>query len=92
MCAKPVITVNGTATKETVLHGRTGYLAKARPYGNRVKADVGDLAKYIKILLTNPARRKAFGLQGRVQAQRRFGPEVVAQKMIRLLSRDQRPH
>jgi alpha-maltose-1-phosphate synthase len=92
MCAKPVITVNGTATKETILHGQTGYLAMARPFGNRVKADVGDLAKYLKILLTSPARRKTFGLRGRVQAQRRFGPEVIAQKMLRLLSQPKRPN
>jgi glycosyltransferase involved in cell wall biosynthesis len=86
MCAKPVITVDGTATKETIIHGQTGYLAKARPFGNRVKADVGDLAKHLRTLLTSPTRRKRFGQQGRIQARRRFSPEVVARQMIQVVS------
>lgn len=92
MCAKPVITVNGTATKETIIHGQTGYLAMARPYGNRVKADVGDLARYLKILLTSPAHRKDFGRRGRAQARRRFRPEFVARQMLGLLSQPKRLH
>lgn len=69
VCGKPVVAADIAPTRCIVEPGVDGLLA--RPY------DVADLATRILELLSDPAKRKAFGARGRTKALERYTWERV---------------
>ena len=85
MCSKPVLTCQGTAASETVIHGSTGWIAQSITDNGGSKADVKDLAGYLQKLLTDSQMRKNMGELGRQKAIARYSPQVVAKEFLNLL-------
>ncbi|MEX1998001.1 MAG: glycosyltransferase family 4 protein [Candidatus Andersenbacteria bacterium] len=85
MCGKPVIAIAANALTETVLHEKTGFLARPAPATNTLRADINDLAGYLKLLLTNPARREKMGHAARDHVTAMYAPPVIAQTMLTIL-------
>jgi len=81
LCGKPVISLDATSTRETVIHGQTGFLAKPSSKDGKFKADIDDLVKYLEILLTDRKLREQFGQNAKIHAQK-YHPKIVAEKMI----------
>lgn len=78
MCSKTVLTCDGTAASETVIHGETGWIAK--------KSDIDDLAEYLNKLLTDKQMRKKMGESGQQKAIERYSPIAVAEKFKNLIN------
>jgi colanic acid/amylovoran biosynthesis glycosyltransferase len=60
----PVVAFAAGGVPEVVEHGQTGYLVPQK--------DVVGLAKYIRVLLENPALRTEMGLKARKRAENLF--------------------
>lgn len=82
LCGKPVITVDATATRETIVPDETGLLAKRDSAFKETRADVEDLSKHLERLLTDTSLRETMGQKARDHAISRFSPAVVARKML----------
>jgi len=74
-CGLPVIAVNHGALPEYIVHGENGFLAE----GGNVKA----IATHLAELLTDPAKRAAFGASGRAVAAQ-LAPEHIAEVLEQL--------
>jgi len=75
-CGTPVVAFACTAVGEVVRHERTGYLARDR--------DVEDLARGIRMLLDDDARREALGRAGRELVEREYTLELQARRYLDL--------
>lgn len=75
-CATPVVAFDSTAVGEVVRHEQTGYLARDR--------DVEDLARGIRTLLDDDARREALGRAGRELVEREYTLERQARRYLDL--------
>lgn len=84
LCGKPVVSIAATATQETVVPDVTGFLAKAEPHGDLVRANVDDLAIYFRRLLTDNELRKRMGAQAQKHAKR-FSPKHIAGQLLQLV-------
>ena len=82
MCGKPVISIAAHATQETVLPGETGFLVQPHQTSAGIRADIADLAKHLRILLTDGPLRQKIGSQAQRQATQNFAPAVIAKKMV----------
>lgn len=77
-CGKPIITTDWKGCRETVEHGKNGYLT--RPH------DLDSLVQAIRALATCPAEQLAqFGTASRVLAERRFDERRVLDAYARAL-------
>jgi len=50
------------------------------------RADVGDIASYLRLLLNDPALRQRMGEAGRKRVVERFDYRVVARRLLGILS------
>ena len=85
MCGKPVITLDANATREVVKHKLTGFLVRAKKIKGESRAEIDDLAYYLKLLLTDSSLRNKMGKQARIWALKNFSPKVIAQKFLSLI-------
>jgi len=86
MCGKPVISINALSVKDVVVHKETGFLAKPVKKNGLLKADVGDLARYLKLMLTNTELRKKMGRAAVAYATENYQPKIVAEKLLNLIN------
>lgn len=77
LCAKPVLTCEGTAAPESVVHNQTGFIAKA---GN-----VDELSMYLTSLLADKNLRTRMGEAGKLHALENYSPKVIGTKFLTLI-------
>lgn len=85
MCGKMVITHDATSTREVIVEGKTGLLARHHAVHDKkrsVRADVDSLAEQLHTALTNRALRHKLSEQARPIAIQRFGKESVARQFM----------
>jgi alpha-maltose-1-phosphate synthase len=86
MCAKPVITCEGTAACESVVHEKTGFIAKSVfGEGEQPRAKVQEIEKYLELLMADEVIRQKMGNEGQKTAVARYAPEVIARKLMELI-------
>jgi glycosyltransferase involved in cell wall biosynthesis len=73
-----VLTTDAGGIPEVVRHGVTGLIAPAR--------DVGTLARHLGELLSDPARRRALGAEGRRSVEERFDVRTAARELAGVFS------
>lgn len=76
---------------ETVLGPESGFepnhkVVFPKPRIADYRADVGDIAKYLLELMTDPALRERMGTAGRERAVTHFHYRLVAQRLVQILS------
>ncbi|CAN5539947.1 glycosyltransferase [soil metagenome] len=76
-CERPNVATDGTGIRETIEHGRTGYLF---PDG-----DVRALAEYMERLGRDDALRQTMGTEGREMVLRRFSSRTYAARVQAIL-------
>lgn len=86
LCEKPVVGLAETAVAEVIMDKETGFLVKSLPYGDWRIADINDLANTLLKLITDKNLRNTLGKKGREKAIQKFGPEVIAGKLMDLIS------
>ena len=74
MCGKPVIATNIRGCREEVVHGETGLLVRPK--------DVGDLARAIEALASDPELARAMGEKGRARALLFYDEKFVLERLI----------
>jgi len=110
-CGIPVISIDHMGPKETIIHGKTGYLAKVastvdleselvyphmgfdeekrlyfdKPKTFAYRADIDELANYLKILLTDDKKRAEMGKNGRELVIKKFHYHKTAEHITNLL-------
>lgn len=72
----PVIAVNSGGPKESIAHGRTGFLAEQKPE---------EFAKHMMTLMRNAELRRKFGEMGRKRVQELFAFEAFADRLDRIV-------
>lgn len=87
LCGKPVVTIDATSTRETVVDGVTGFHAKKTvlPDGT-ARADISDLAKHLRALIEDPSLRSKMGSAARERALSLYSPLAVAKQFLTLAS------
>ncbi|MDZ4343103.1 MAG: glycosyltransferase family 4 protein [Candidatus Binatia bacterium] len=91
MCGKPVVTVAGTATQETVRDGVTGFLATRDTSAKDMRADVSSLAGHLRELLTNTDRRAELGRQALKLARATYRPAAITRRLLNTLAKHKLP-
>lgn len=86
MCGKPVITTDATATKETVLHGRTGYVSKSVATADGMRADIEDLSHGLEQILSNSELRNKMGQAALKHARSQYSSRRIASLMLEAIS------
>jgi len=71
--SKPIVTTDSVGCRETVEHGRNGFLVRPR--------DPEGLARAIASLLADPARARSFGAYGRQKVEREFSEGKVLRRI-----------
>lgn len=110
-CGIPVVSIDHMGPKETIIHGKTGYLAKVastvdleselvyphmgfdeekrlyfdKPKTFAYRANIDELANYLKILLTDDKKREEMGKNGRELAIKKFHYHKTAEHVTNLL-------
>ena len=74
---KPVVTTDNVGCREVVDDGKTGYLVPIK--------DGGALADRIEALVASSEKRRAFGKQGRLKAEREFDVHKVVRETLEQL-------
>lgn len=85
LCEKPVIGLENTATEETIIDGKTGFVAKSEIINEKIRADTDSLAKILDKLLSDKSLRSEMGKNGRIHAIQSFGPRVIAEKLLEIV-------
>jgi starch synthase len=111
-CEKPVIGIRAMGMLDTLVHGKTAFLAKVArkivanevtlgdesgfednqrvifkvPRAVDYRANVHDIAKYLKMLMTDQALRENMGKAGRERVVQHFDYHVVAKRFIQIIS------
>lgn len=86
MCGKPVITAATTSTQELVVNGQTGFVVKTVVAEKQKRADLNDLTDKLETLLTDDNLRDRLGKNAREFATSNFSPEVIATKLLEIIS------
>lgn len=86
MCGKPVVSLNATATKETIVPDKTGFLAEPDPAEPIPTANTDQLADYFKRLLNDPRLRHDMGQNARQHAQQKYHPKAVAGQLLEIIN------
>ncbi len=73
-CAVPLVTTDVGDTKEIVLNGETGFLAKT--------GDAREIASHLVRIVTDKKLRERLGETGRMRVKESFSYEVVVDKLI----------
>lgn len=87
MCEKPVVGLSGTATEEIIVDGVTGYVCKSLTKDNLKIADIDRLSGILEKLILDKNLRVNLGKKGRQEAISKYSPEVVAHKLVEIISR-----
>lgn len=72
----PAIGVKSCAVAEIIDHGQSGYLVE--------KSDIKAFSKYVRLLLSEPEKRKEMGNFGKKQMEIRFGQKKIRQDFLNL--------
>ncbi len=76
-CGLPVVATDVAGTREVIVNGETGWLARA--------GDAGALAKAMaKLMRTSPEKRRAMGERARLRVAQKFAMETVLDRWERL--------
>jgi len=75
-CCTPVISLNEGGPRESILHGKTGFLCS-----NNTK----EYAEYIQYILDNPEEAKKMGVRGRKRVLNEFSQEQYIKKLKKFL-------
>lgn len=86
MCGKPIVSINAHSIQEVVVSGETGYLVKSVRDNGILKADIDDLAKYLKLMLTDDKLRGKMGQAAKNHAIKNYHPKVIANKLLTLIN------
>lgn len=73
-CAVPLVTTDVGDTKEIVINGETGFLAKT--------GDAQEVASHLIKIVTDKKLREQLGETGRMRVKQSFSYEVVVEKLI----------
>ena len=79
-CAKPILAVDAMGIKETVIHGKTGYLARVAEWVSITEGKVGPLHGYLEERTVKFDEPKVIGVRANV--------DDLAEYALRLLSDD----
>jgi glycosyltransferase involved in cell wall biosynthesis len=82
LCGKPVVTMKGTSTSEVVEDGVGGLFCQSVITKEGPRANVKDLSKVLKRVLTSEELRKAMGNRARQWAVNKFAPEKIALELL----------
>ncbi|MFH1840825.1 MAG: glycosyltransferase [Candidatus Shapirobacteria bacterium] len=82
LCGKPVVTMKGTSTSEVVEDGVGGLFCQSVMTKGGPRANVEDLSKVLKRILTNKELIKALGSKARPWAMNKFAPEKIASELL----------
>jgi len=86
LCGKPVVTCEGTAAPETVVHQKTGLICRAKKQpDNSVRADIEDLSIHLSSVISDTQLRQKMGLDAKIHAEKYYAPEVIAQTFLNLI-------
>lgn len=77
--AKPVITTDTAGCRQTVEHGKNGYLVKARD----IEDLVGGINKFLKL---SPEEQELMGVNGREMAIKNFNSEKISMELYEIVS------
>lgn len=78
-CARPLVAFDAPGSREVVIHGETGYLAKFK--------DVPDLVNCLQKLLKNPDERKRMGANARKLAESEFSIQRIIRETLEVYSK-----
>lgn len=82
LCGKPVVTMKGTSTSEVVEDGVGGLLCQSVITKEGPRANVEDLSKILKRVLTSEKLRRTMGNKARQWAVNKFAPEKIASELL----------
>lgn len=82
MCAKPVVSIDALAVRETVIDGVTGFLVKSKKAKPGIRADTNELSHDIGQLLSDRGLREKMGQAAREHCRKSFGPRIVAGRFL----------
>jgi glycosyltransferase involved in cell wall biosynthesis len=82
LCGKPVVTMKATSTQEVVEDGVGGLFCQSVITEKGPRADVEDLSKVLKRVLTSEELRRAMGNKARQWAVSKFTPEKIASELL----------
>jgi len=80
LCGKPVVTMKGTSTQEVV--GEGGLMCQSVMTEEGPRANVEDLSRVLKKVLTSEELRKIMGKNVRQWAVNKFAPEKIATELL----------
>lgn len=82
LCGKPVVTMKATSTQEVVENGVGGLICQSIMTEEGPRANVEDLSKVLKRVLTSEKLRRAMGNKARQWAVNKFAPEKIASELL----------
>ncbi len=82
LCGKSAVGLAATASGETIVDGKTGFIVRADASRNEPRADINHLAEILTKLLTDESLRAQLGMQARTHALETYAPTVVANKFL----------
>lgn len=82
LCGKPAVGLAATASGETIVDGKTGFIIRADTANDQPKADIGHLTEILAKLLLDTSLRTQLGKQTRLHVRKTYAPRIIANKFL----------
>lgn len=86
LCEKPVVGLEGTATEETVVDAKTGFLSRGNTKDKISIANVSHLTEILEKLISDKDLRIRLGKNARIHAISKFSPKNVATRLVEIIT------